>query len=94
MQGSWIDSVWASMREGKYYSVQDLANASGCPRTLVANVTDFLAKYGFAEKIGRSEPLFTRAKLELSPTETIKLLECITEPEVAAELPSLKEPTK
>ena len=82
------------MKQGKYYSVQDLSNASGYPRSLVAEVTLFLSKYGFAERIGVDEPLFTRVKLELSPVETVKLLECVTEPELAAELPSVKDPVK
>jgi hypothetical protein len=82
------------MKQGNYYSLEDLSNASGYPRSLVGDVMLFLSKYGFAERIGADEPLFTRVKLELSPVETVKLLECVTESELAAELPSVKDPVK
>lgn len=82
------------MKQGKYYSVQDISNASGYTTSLVADVMQFLSKYGFAERIGIDEPLFTRVKLELSPAGTVKLLECISEQELVPGVPSVKDPVK
>jgi hypothetical protein len=71
-----VDAVWTLLRRGKYYSVRDLANISGQPRTSVADAIQFLTKYGFTERIGEVEPLFTKSKIELSPSECVRLLEC------------------
>jgi predicted transcriptional regulator len=68
------------MTRGKYYSIRDLANLTEQPRSTVANVLGFLANYGFVNRVGAKEPVFTRSTVEFSPGETINMLNCIANP--------------
>jgi len=77
MQASWPDSLWARMMKGKYYTMNDLANLTGQPRSIVAEVLCFLTKYGFVRRIGVNDPVFTKTSVILSPTDSINLLKCI-----------------
>jgi hypothetical protein len=77
MQASWADGVWATMTQGKYYSIHDLANLTEQPRSSVADVLRFLTNYGFVNRIGAKEPVFTKSTVEFSPGETINLLKCV-----------------
>ncbi len=77
MQASWADGVWAAMMQGKYYSIYDLANLTEQPRSSVADVLRFLTNYGFVNRIGAKEPVFTKSSVEFSPGETINLLKCV-----------------
>ena len=80
MQGSWADGVWATMTRGEYYSIRDLANLTEHPRSAVADVLRFLTNYGFVNRMGTEEPVFTKSTVEFSPGETINLLKCIANP--------------
>jgi len=64
------------MREGEYYSVQDLANLTDQQRNTVIDVVSFLSKYGFVKSIGAYE-LFTKSTVTVSPEESVNLLRCI-----------------
>jgi predicted transcriptional regulator len=72
------DSLWELMRNGKYYSILDLARLSGQPGTSVSEVVRFLTEYGFIRRIGTIDPVFTRSTV-FSPRESMKLLECIAD---------------
>jgi len=65
------------MIRGKYYSIPDLANLTGQPRNIVADVLVFLTEYGFVESVGVNEPVFTKSQVKFSPGESINLLKCI-----------------
>lgn len=77
MQASWADGVWARMIQGRYYSIADLASLMGQPGSMVADVLEFLANYGFVNRVGAKEPVFTKSTGKFSPGETIKILNCI-----------------
>ena len=79
MQPCWADGLWTTMTLGKYYSVRDLANLTGQPRSTVADVLQFLANYGFVDRVGEKEPVFTKSPVKFSPGESINLLKCIAE---------------
>ncbi|MGA2626604.1 MAG: hypothetical protein ABSF63_06040 [Candidatus Bathyarchaeia archaeon] len=79
MQASWADDLWAIMTQGKYYSIHDLANLTEQSRSTVAGVLEFLANYGFVDRIGAKEPVFTKSTVKFSPGETINLLKCVAE---------------
>jgi hypothetical protein len=68
------------MTQGKYYSLHDLANLAGQPRSTVAEVMRFLTKYGFVKRIGATEPVFTKSNVKFSPGESINLLRCLPNP--------------
>jgi hypothetical protein len=65
------------MNRGEYYSILDLANISGQPMSVVTDVVKFLADYGFLKQIGRTEPVFTRSSIILSPTQSMNILLCM-----------------
>jgi len=86
MQGSGIDNVLAAMWKGRYYSVRDLANLSCKPEAIIADVLKFLTKYGFVERLGVSEPLFTKSrKISISPEESASVLNMLTAPNILNE---------
>jgi hypothetical protein len=66
------------MADGGYYSIRDLTNISGQPRSVVTDVMQFLTTYGFVKEIGTSEPLFTKSSIILSPTQSMNILQCVT----------------
>jgi Fic family protein len=67
------------MTQGKYYSIHDLASLTGQPRSTVTDVLQFLANYGFVDRIGAKEPVFTKSQVKFSPGETINILRCVAE---------------
>ena len=77
MQASWADNLWATMTRGKYYSIHDLAYIMGQSRSTVADVLVFLTEYGFVQRVGTNEPVFTKSPVKFSPGESINLLRCI-----------------
>jgi len=77
METPWADALWSLMARGEYYSIQDLATLSGYPESMVADVVKFLTTYSFVNRIGATEPLFTRSQIILSPTQSINILQCI-----------------
>jgi predicted transcriptional regulator len=65
------------MTQGKYYSIHDLANLTEQPRSSVSDVLRFLTNYGFVNRIGAKEPVFTKSTVKLSPGETINVLRSV-----------------
>jgi len=62
------------MAEGKYYSTKDLISLSGVDGSLVAEVVTFLARYGFIEKAGWDDTIYTKSKIVISPGKSVDLL--------------------
>ena len=72
---SWVDEIWSMMTDGKYYSVRDLASLCGEERSTVVEIVSFLAKYGFIERAGWDESIYTKsAQVTISPGKSIELL--------------------
>ena len=62
------------MAEGKYYSIKDLINLSGQDGPLVVEVVSFLARYGFIERAGWDDSIYTKSKIVISPGKSVDLL--------------------
>ena len=71
---SWPDTIWSMMAEGKYYSIKDLINLSGQDGPLVVEVVSFLARYGFIERAGWDDSIYTKSKIVISPGKSVDLL--------------------
>jgi hypothetical protein len=69
-----IDTIWSLMQESEFYSPNDLANILGQPTFAVVRVLEFLAKYGFAERVTRRELIFRRLENKLSPSDALGVL--------------------
>ncbi|HKM49542.1 MAG TPA: hypothetical protein VJZ75_00010 [Candidatus Bathyarchaeia archaeon] len=74
MRRSWADAIWSTMNKGAYYSAKDLANLSGEAGCSVTEVINFLTKYGFVQRVGSNEPVYTKTDMDLSPAESISML--------------------
>ena len=59
----------------KCYSIQDLVNISGAADQSVADVMNFLSKYGFVRRMGESESVYSKSDCRLSPDKSVTLLE-------------------
>ncbi len=62
------------MSEGKYYSIKDLVNLSGQDGSFVAEVVSFLARYGFIERAGWDDSIYTKSPIVISPGKSVDLL--------------------
>lgn len=62
------------MNKGKYYSAKDLANLSGEAGCSVNEVINFLTKYGFIQRVGVNDSVYTKSEIDLSPAESISIL--------------------
>lgn len=69
-----IDTVWCAMREDDFYSPADLANTLERPAEAVAQVLEFLARYGFAHRVTKRELIFTKVVKAPSPSEVLRIL--------------------
>jgi hypothetical protein len=69
-----IDAIWSAMHGNEFYSPTDLANILGEPSYIVVRVLDFLAKYGFAERLTKREPIFRRLENQLGPGDALRVL--------------------
>jgi hypothetical protein len=74
LNNSWPDTIWSMMAEGKYYSIRDLTSLSGASGSMVAEVVSFLARYGFIERAGWDESIYTKSKIVISPGKSVDLL--------------------
>ena len=72
-----IDTIWSAMQGNEFYSPTDLANISGQPSYAVVRVLDFLAKYGFAERLTQREPLFRRLENQVGPGDALRILQTL-----------------
>jgi len=62
------------MSEGKYYSIKDLISLSGQDGSFVVEVVSFLARYGFIERAGWDDSIYTKSAIEISPGKSVDLL--------------------
>jgi hypothetical protein len=69
-----IDTIWSAMQEDEFYSPSDLANVLGQPTFAVVRVLEFLAKYGFTERVTRRELIFRRKENKLGPGDSVSVL--------------------
>jgi hypothetical protein len=69
-----IDTIWSAMHGNEFYSPADLANTLGQPSYIVVRVLDFLAKYGFAERVTKRDPIFRRLENQLGPGDALRVL--------------------
>jgi len=77
MNSSWPDTIWSMMADGKYYSVKDLISLSGEDGALVAEIVSFLARYGFIERAGWDDTVYTKSKIVISPGKSVDLLKAL-----------------
>ena len=69
-----IDTIWSVMQESEFYSPSDLANILDQPTFAVVRVLEFLAKYGFAERVTKREMIFRRSGNKLSLGDALTVL--------------------
>ena len=74
LNNSLPDAIWSVMTDGKYYSVKDLISLSHQDGSTVAEVVSFLARYGFIERAGWNDSVYTKSKIVLSPGKSVDLL--------------------
>jgi hypothetical protein len=74
-----VDMVWSAMGDDEFYSPSDLANSLGHATDAVTRVLEFLAKYGFAERVTRREMIFRKLANAPSPVEALKTLQMLLE---------------
>ncbi len=72
-----IDSIWARMACGEFYSVNDLARSLAEPPEAVSRVLGFLSSYGFLEQFTRDELVFRKLSEYQSPKFAIELLRLV-----------------
>jgi hypothetical protein len=69
-----VESIWSMMSMKKCYSIQDLVNITGATYQSVSAVMYFLSKYGFVQKIGVEESVYSKSDSRLSPDKSVSLL--------------------
>lgn len=69
-----VDTVWSAMRENEFYSPSDLANVLEQPTHAVVRVLEFLAKYGFAERVMKRELIFRKVVNTPRPGDALRVL--------------------
>jgi len=77
MSLSSVDLVWSLMRNGEFYSPRDLANSSGQTMEAAGRVLEFLARYGFAERVTSREQIFRKIEGSPAPGDAFKILRMI-----------------
>jgi len=72
-----VNTIWSAMQEKEFYSPSDLANTLGQPTCAIVRVLEFLAKYGFAERVTKRELIFRRLENEFSPGDALRVLQML-----------------
>jgi len=72
-----VDLVWSAMRDGEFYSPNDLANSLEQPVESVTRVLEFLKKYKFAEQVTRREMIFRKVGNNPSPSDALRVLQTV-----------------
>jgi hypothetical protein len=72
-----VDAIWSAMRDGEFYSPNDLANSLEQPVESVTRVLEFLKRYKFAEQVTRREMIFRKVANSLSPGEALRVLRTV-----------------
>jgi hypothetical protein len=70
-----VDLVWSAMRDGEFYSPNDLANSLEQQVESVTRVLEFLKKYKFAEQVSRREMIFRKKANNPSPGDALRVLQ-------------------
>jgi len=74
-----VDVVWSAMGDDEFYSPSDLANRLGHTTDAVTRVLEFLAKYGFAERVTRREMIFRKLANTVGPGDALRVLQMLLE---------------
>jgi hypothetical protein len=69
-----VDLVWSLMRNGEFYTPDDVANIVGEPTEDIVRVMEFLARYKFAERMTKRELIFRKIPNGPSPSDAAKIL--------------------
>jgi predicted transcriptional regulator len=69
-----VDLMWHLMRDGEFYSPEDLANTLGQPTDTIVRILEFLARYKFIERMTKRELIFRKSPTGPSPNEAVKIL--------------------
>ena len=72
-----VDVIWSAMRDGEFYSPNDLANSLEQPVESVTRVLEFLEKYKFAEQLSRREMIFRKVANNPSPSDALRVLQTV-----------------
>ena len=72
-----VDLIWSAMRDGEFYSPNDLANSLEQPVESVTRVLEFLRKYKFAEQVTRREMIFRKVGGTPSPGDALRVLQTV-----------------
>ena len=72
-----VDLIWSEMRDGEFYSPNDLANSLEQPVESVTRVLEFLKKYKFAEQVSRREMIFRKKANNPSPGDALRVLQTV-----------------
>ena len=75
---SFVDSLWAMMRVGEFYSPGDLASLTRQPREKVEIGLAFLTEFGFIKNLGGVEAVFWKGKEGPSPSEVVTILQTLS----------------
>ena len=74
-----VDSVWVAMHESEFYSPSDLSNTLGEPTEGIVRILEFLARYGFVQKITKRELIFRKVVNVPSPGDALRILRTVVE---------------
>ena len=74
-----VDTVWSAMRESEFYTPNDLSNTLGEPTEAIVRILEFLARYGFAQKVTKRELIFRKVVNVPNPCDTLRILRTVVE---------------
>ena len=74
-----VNLIWSAMRDGEFYSPNDLANSLEQPVESVSRVLEFLKKYKFADQVTRREMLFRKTAAAVGPGDALRVLQTLLE---------------
>jgi lipopolysaccharide biosynthesis regulator YciM len=72
-----VDLIWSAMRDGEFYSPNDLANSLEQPVDSVTRVLEFMKKYKFADQVTRREMLFRKTAATVGPGDALRVLQTL-----------------
>jgi len=89
-----INDVWSAMRVGEYYGPTDLANRLGQPAEAVGRVLEFLAKYGFADRLTKHEIIVRKLPNGMRPGDALKVLQELMQGGQVNDIRSVADPAR
>ena len=74
-----VDTVWSALRESEFYPSNDLSNTLGEPTEAILRILEFLARYGFAQKVIKRESIFKKVEKVPRPGDALRILRTVAE---------------